>query len=208
MTGAVWIEYLNEVRAIQPDSLGRRKLMYVDNCASHNDTTQALLTSDRLNIEIKKLPANSTDLYQLADSFVISKIKDAWSLRWEAYKLYCVQTGVWQDEVREDGRASGMLKNLGKIFFMELAVATMKDVNEHRDQRGINFAQKSIIRTDLARNVLGGWHALVENTGILTEFSCFGHVVLDIRAFSTSVYICQTIDHGALKYHCKVSKPF
>ena len=70
MREAVCIDYLNEPRAIQPDSLGRRKLIYVDNCASHNDSTQAFLTTDRLNMEIRKLPANATDLCQLADSFV------------------------------------------------------------------------------------------------------------------------------------------
>lgn len=57
-----------------------------------------------------------------------------------------------------DGRASGMLKNPGKRFFLELAVAAVKDVNEQRDQRGINFARKAMIRTGLARNILGGWH--------------------------------------------------
>jgi len=90
--------------------------LYVDNCASHNDTSQALLTIAGLNIEIIKLLANATNLCQLANSFVISKIKDAWSLRWEAYKLHCIQTRNWQDEVHEDGRASGMLKNPSKCF--------------------------------------------------------------------------------------------
>ena len=51
-----------------------------------------------------------------------------------------------------------MLKNPGKRFFMDLTVATMKYVNEQRDQRGLNFAQKAMICTSLARNILGGWH--------------------------------------------------
>lgn len=72
-----------------------------------------------MNIEIRKLPANSTDICQSIDSFVISIIKDAWSTRWEAYKLQCVQNEVWQNKVREDGRVSGMLKNPRKR--MELA---------------------------------------------------------------------------------------
>ena len=53
MIGVMWIDYLNEPRAIQLDSLGRRKLIYMDNCASHNDSTQALLTTNRLNMEIR-----------------------------------------------------------------------------------------------------------------------------------------------------------
>ena len=115
--GIIWIEWLNEVRAIQPDCHGQRRVLYIDNCTAHNDSIQALLTADRLNIEIRKLPANAIDMCQPVDSFVISKIKDASSARWEAYKLHCVQNEVWQNEVREDGRVSGMLKNPGKCFF-------------------------------------------------------------------------------------------
>ena len=51
-----------------------------------------------------------------------------------------------------------MLKNPGKYFFVDLAVAALKDVNEQRDQRRLDFSQKAMIRTGLARNILGGWH--------------------------------------------------
>ena len=129
MTSIIWNEWLNEVKAVQSDCHGRRRVLYVDNCTAHNDSTHALFTTDRLNIEIRKLPANATDMCQSTDSFVISKIKDAWSTRWEAYKLHCVQNEVWQNEVCEDGRVSRMLKNPGKRFFLELAVAAVNDVN-------------------------------------------------------------------------------
>ena len=141
MTSIIWNEWLNEVRVVQPDCHGQRRVLYVDNCTAHNDSTQALLTVDRLNIEIRKLPANATDMCQPADSFVISKIKDAWSAHWEAYKLHCIQNGVWQNEVREDGRVSGMLKNPGKHFFLELALAAVSDVNSQRD--GLLVCSKS-----------------------------------------------------------------
>lgn len=95
---------------------------------------------------------------QPADSFVISKIKDAWSARWEAYKLHCIQTGVWQNEVHEDGRVSGMLKNHGKRFFLELAVVAISDVNSKRDGRGHTYAQKAMLCTGLACDVNGEWH--------------------------------------------------
>ena len=51
-----------------------------------------------------------------------------------------------------------MLKNHGKHFFIDLVVAVVNDVNEQRDQRGFNFAQKAMIHIGLARNILGGWH--------------------------------------------------
>ena len=41
---------------------------------------------------------------------------------------------------------------------MDLAVGVVKDVNEQRDQRGLNFPQKAMICTGLARNILDGWH--------------------------------------------------
>ena len=73
MIGAVWIDYLNEPRAIQLDSLGQRELIYVDNYASHNDSTQVLLTTDRLNMKIRKLPANAIDLCQPVTHLLFQK---------------------------------------------------------------------------------------------------------------------------------------
>lgn len=39
---------------------------------------------------------------QLVDSFVILEIKYVWSASWKAYKLHCVENGIWQNKVRED----------------------------------------------------------------------------------------------------------
>jgi DDE superfamily endonuclease len=73
--GKVFAEYLNESRMFKRDRRGRKRVLYVDNCTNHvlTDAVEAALT--RLNIEIRKLPPNSTHLTQPCDGFVIPKIK-------------------------------------------------------------------------------------------------------------------------------------
>ena len=58
--------------------------------------------------------------------------------------------GEWQPK-------SGLLKNPGKRFFMELAVQAVKKVNAERDRNGLTFARKAMIRCGLARDVTGEW---------------------------------------------------
>src|SRR4051812_6434284 len=51
----------------------------------------------------------ATDLVQPADSFVISKIKDDWTARWEKHRMRMLANGEWADAVRRDGTWSGKL---------------------------------------------------------------------------------------------------
>jgi hypothetical protein len=55
----------------------------VDNYSVHNTTLEIETTLLHLNATIWKLPPNSTHLCQLCDLFVVSKIKDAWTIHWE-----------------------------------------------------------------------------------------------------------------------------
>lgn len=62
----------------------------------------------------------------------------------EAKKLQLLKDGMWQGTGGEG--TSGMLDNLGKSFFQELAVASVHDVNDQRDKKhGINYARKTMI---------------------------------------------------------------
>jgi DDE superfamily endonuclease len=74
------------------DRRGRKRVHYVDNCTTHvlTDAVEAALT--RLNIEIRKLPPNSTHLTQPCDGFVIRKIKTWWSSDWDKYKAQMIAT--------------------------------------------------------------------------------------------------------------------
>lgn len=60
--------------------------MFVDNCSRHNMNERVRTALENTCTEIRYLPDNATDLIQSADSFIIHKIKEAWSKRWESYK--------------------------------------------------------------------------------------------------------------------------
>ena len=70
---------------------------------------------------LKYLPPCSTHLYQPADIFIISKIKDAWTKRWDAKKLELIQSDAWQNQQRADGQWSRKLINPDKRFYLQLA---------------------------------------------------------------------------------------
>lgn len=79
-------EYLKERRAQQPDRLGRKKTIFLDNCSGHLSEDECEEELQALNASFKYLPPNATDLCQPADSFVIAKIKDVWRSLWNAKK--------------------------------------------------------------------------------------------------------------------------
>ncbi|KAE8966437.1 hypothetical protein PR001_g28407, partial [Phytophthora rubi] len=111
----------------------------------------------RLNARLRYLPPNATDLCQPADSFVIAKIKDVWSQMWNDKKIELIEDNEWQNKVRKDGSYSGKLKNPGKRFFLDLAATAVKEVNAKRDQNGINYARKAMMRCGLSLSVDGTW---------------------------------------------------
>jgi hypothetical protein len=117
MDQALFPEFFLEPRAFQPDLYGRTKVVWVDNCNSHRITPR--LTTVLIEKTIFKfLPPYCTHLCQPADTFIISKIKDAWTRRWEIKKIQLIQTDAWQNITRGDGHWSGKLTNPGKRFFL------------------------------------------------------------------------------------------
>nr|CCA26252.1 predicted protein putative [Albugo laibachii Nc14] len=85
--------------------------------------------------------ANATHLVQPADDFVISKIQDAWTKRWDEKKIQLVRDQDWQIKVRNDGSWSGALQNPEKPFFLQLAADSVRDVNAQRlKKRNITYA--------------------------------------------------------------------
>ena len=106
---------------------------------------------------LKYPPPCSTHLCQPADSFVISKIKDAWTRRWEAKKIELIRNDSWQNLPRRDGQWSGKLTNPGKSFFLQLVADAVNDVNSMVDHRNISHARKAMIRCGLALELDGTW---------------------------------------------------
>ncbi len=103
------------------------------------------------NATLRYLVAIATDKIQLCDSFVISKIKDAWMKIWDDYKFKTIKDGL-----RREG--SGALQNLGKSFFLRMAVEAVCRVNEQRDQTDLTYGRKAMIRCELSFDIRGEWH--------------------------------------------------
>ncbi|RHY02925.1 hypothetical protein DYB36_008092 [Aphanomyces astaci] len=95
---------------------------------------------------------------QPADSFVISKIKDEWTRRWDIKKLELIQSNEWSNNVRVEGGWSGKLKNSGKTYFLQLAADCVRAVNSMRDNAGLTYARKAMIRCGLSLDVTGFWY--------------------------------------------------
>ncbi|KAG2776058.1 hypothetical protein PC129_g22897 [Phytophthora cactorum] len=150
-------EYLTERRAIAADPQGRRKTIFLDNCSGHLEESQCQNELNRLNARLHYLPVNATDLCQPADSFVIAKIKDVWSRVWNNKKIELIEDEQWQNKVRKDDSYLGKLKNPGKCFFLELAAAAVREANQKRDESGINYARKAMMRRGLSLSVDGTW---------------------------------------------------
>ena len=119
---------------------GRRKLVWIDNCTSHNITLRLTTVLEAKHSALKYLPPCSIHLCQLADTFIISKVKDAWTRRWEAKKTELIATGAWQNNPEADGQWSGKLTNPGKHFFLQLAVDSVQDVNQQLDCVNMTYA--------------------------------------------------------------------
>lgn len=83
MDKATFVKWLQEPRAINRDASGKTRVLFVDNCSGHNEHEEVSSALAAINTELHKLPKNATDLVQPADSFNISKIKDAWQRRWD-----------------------------------------------------------------------------------------------------------------------------
>ena len=156
MTRKIFTAWLKEPRANWADLRHRKKFIYCDNVSSHNVTAETIDALGQLNAELRKLPANSTHLTQPCDSFVISKIKDAWTARWEKKKLELIKDNEWQGE--GGSGSSGKLKNPGWSYFLQLAVDSVQDVNAMKDKNGLTYARKAMIRCRLGLDIDGHWH--------------------------------------------------
>lgn len=150
MDTTVMPQWLCERRVIKELPNGRQRILYVDNCSGHNYTPELRDAAEKIRTTFRYFPPNSTHLIQPCDSFIIQKIKRAWTTRWEKFKMDMIREGKWKDN-------SGKLFNPGKLFFLRLAADAVRDVNRQRDSDGLSFARKAMIMTGMALNTNGQW---------------------------------------------------
>jgi hypothetical protein len=158
MDQALFSQYFEEPRAYQIDIYNRTKTILVDNCTGYNITPRLSMVLAKKRTTLRYLPLCATHLCQLMDTFIISKIKDTWTKRWEAKKLELIQQDSWQNKPRDDGQWSGKLTNLGKKFFLQLATDSIEDVNRQVDIDNMSYARESMIKCGLALGADSTWN--------------------------------------------------
>lgn len=88
-------EWLSEQRAVKKGRIGRRHVLFWDNCSSHNENDEVRKCIEAINAKLRMLPANSNDFVLRAESSVISKIKYVLIRRWDEYKVGLITKGEW-----------------------------------------------------------------------------------------------------------------
>jgi hypothetical protein len=156
ITQKLWAQYLQEPRAHyrgHATDRSKQKVIFVDNFNGHHDdgngNMHAVLESS--NATLRYLVVATTDKIQPCDSFVISKIKDAWMEIWDDYKFKAIKDGLWCE-------GSSALQNPGKPFFLRMAAEAIHQVNEQRDQTSLIYARKAMIHCGLSLDITGEWH--------------------------------------------------
>ncbi|KAG0620447.1 hypothetical protein M758_4G216500 [Ceratodon purpureus] len=157
MDQSIMPEFFLDPRAYQGDLHGQQKIVWLDNCSGHTLTPRLEAIPTSKNTKLNYLPPCSTHLCQPAYTFIISKIKDSWTRKWEAKKTKLIQANGWQDQARVDGQWSWKLINPSKRFFLELAAFCVDDVNREVDHDNISYARKAMIRCGLALGLDGTW---------------------------------------------------
>ena len=142
MERTLFPDYLIEKKVMKPLRHGRRRILFIDNCGGHCITPNVEQALSAVNTEIRFFPPNATDLIQAADSFVIQKLKYAWRLRCDRYKLEIISRGGFAKSQRK-------IPNPGKHYCLRLAAAVVRDVNATRYKDALRYARKAMIRTGL-----------------------------------------------------------
>jgi hypothetical protein len=75
--------------------MGNKKIVWLDKCSGHTMTHELEAVSTSKNTKLCYLPPCSPHLCQPADTFIISKIKDSWTRRWETKKIELIQANAW-----------------------------------------------------------------------------------------------------------------
>ncbi len=156
ITQKLWAQYLQEPRAHYHEHAtdrSKQRVIFVDNFNGHHDdgngNMHAALESN--NATICYLVAAATDKIQSCDSFVILKIKDAYMEIWDDYKFKAIKDGLWRE-------GSSALQNPGKLVFMRMAAEAVHWVNKQRNQTGLTYARKAMIRCELSFDITREWH--------------------------------------------------
>ena len=157
MDQSLFPQFFAKPRSFQVDMYGCKKFIWVDNYTSHNITLNLTTILTTKCSTLKYFLPCSTHLCQLAETFIISKIKDARTKCWEAKKIALIAEGAWQNKARADGQWLGKFTNPGKRFFLLLAADSVEDVNRELDFDNMSYTRKAMICLGMALALHGTW---------------------------------------------------
>lgn len=120
MDKEVFKQWLSEPRAIKLLPNNEWRILFVDNVLGTPLNRTRGRNCGHIRRTIQKFPPNARHLIQLADSFIIQKVKCAWPRGWDEYKRKCIEDNLWTI-------GSGKMPNPGKTFYLKLAAATVRD---------------------------------------------------------------------------------
>ena len=90
-------EWLLEKKVISALPFERKRILFVDNCSSHNQSSALMAATENINAEVRFFEPNLTDFVKPCDSFVLQKIKSEWSVLWKKYKMDMIMAGKWAE---------------------------------------------------------------------------------------------------------------
>lgn len=133
---------------------GRKRVIFMEPSTWLPFAKELAKPLDGSNTELRFFPRNGGGLMQPVDTGIREKIKELWRDGWQQMKTRMIDLGVWNGEGRD---TSGKMFNAGPRFFLKLAAAAIKAVNEARDEEGVSLTRKAMIRTGMSLNVNGKW---------------------------------------------------
>lgn len=87
MDRRVFVEFLSETRAVPQEQTPHTQVLFCDNASGHKETPLVHEQLTKLNMVLKTLSANSTDLTQPLDYFIIAQFKKFRRVSWDKKSL-------------------------------------------------------------------------------------------------------------------------
>lgn len=104
-----------------------------------------LEAAEAIRRKICYFPANTTELTQPCDAFVIQMIKTAWRCKWDEQKLSLTRCNAWTEDER--------LPSPSKSFFLQMAADAANDISWLRENEALKYVRKEMILHGMAPDV-------------------------------------------------------
>ena len=150
MDRSTFPKYLREPRAISALPGSDERILFVDYATGHDETPDTLTALSEIRASLRKLPANSKNLCQPLDSFIIKCFKGLWREEWEKERKRLIENNQFSMD-------SGKLLHPTREWYMRLALECVQKINERHGENGLSFPRKAMFRCGLSLDIDGIW---------------------------------------------------